>query len=114
MDITTQQNQGISVIALSGRFDAHEVPAVRSELEKLAAARSPAQIVVSLAAVHFIDSSGLACLVQGMKHCRERNGDLYLAALQQPVRIIFELTRLDRAFSIFPDEDAAQAAFSAP
>ena len=70
------------------------------------------QIVVNLASAHFVDSTALATLVQGMKHARQKNGDLYLAGLQQPVRIIFELTRLDKAFRIFAEADEAVAAFS--
>ena len=50
-------------------------------------------------------------LVQGMKRCRERDGDLRLCALQQPVRMIFELTRLDRAFEIYQSEEDAVQAF---
>ena len=68
------------------------------------------KIVVSLAEVNFIDSSGLACLVQGMKHCRSAGGDLYLCELRQPVRGIFELTRLDRAFVVLGSESEAAAA----
>jgi anti-sigma B factor antagonist len=53
----------------------------------------------------------MATLVQGMKRCREKEGDLRLSELQQPVRMIFELTRLDRAFEIFNSERDAILAF---
>jgi anti-sigma B factor antagonist len=66
--------------------------------------------VVDLEGVSFIDSTGLATLVQGMKRCREEQGDLYLVGLRQPIRIIFELTRLDKAFKIYGNlQEAAQA-----
>ena len=70
------------------------------------------QVVVNLAGVNFIDSTGLATLVQGMKHCRQEKGDLRLCGLQQPVRIIFELTRLDKAFEILTDEESAVNSFA--
>ncbi len=92
-------DQTVAIIGLSGRFDAHEVPQVRQMLTR-AADRTKGHIVVNLGGVNFIDSSGLACLVQGMKYCRELGADQILCNLQQPVRIIFELTRLDRAFKI--------------
>ncbi|MEZ4681164.1 MAG: STAS domain-containing protein [Caldilineaceae bacterium] len=60
----------------------------------------------------FMDSSGLAALVQGMKKCRDRGGDLRLCQLQQPVRMILELTRLDKALDIFPSEGDAIASFA--
>ena len=98
---------GVSVVLdLSGRFDAHTAPVVVSTLEKVAAA-APAQAVVNLAGVNFMDSTALATLVQGMKRCRQAGGDLRLCNLQQTVRIIFELTRLDKAFEIYTSEAEA-------
>ncbi len=111
MKITTQTTQDITVLRLGGRYDAHEVPDVRKALGEITEGGNN-KIVVNLAEVNFIDSSGLASLVQGMKHCRSGGGDLYLCELRQPVRVIFELTRLDRAFSICGDEAAAVAALS--
>ena len=63
-------------------------------------------------AVNFVDSAGLAALVKGMKRSRELGGNLVIFGLQQPVRIIFELTRLDKAIDIFDNEDDAVASFS--
>lgn len=100
----------ISILELSGRFDAFEVLAVKSWLDERTT-RPPAQVIVNLSGVEFIDSTGLATFVQGMKHCRQHDGDLYLCGLQQGVRIIFELTRLDKAFEIFSAEDDAIKAF---
>lgn len=112
MKITTQTTQGVTVLRLGGRFDAHEVPDVRKALGDMTG-QGDNKIVVNLAEVNFIDSSGLASLVQGMKHCRSAGGDLYLCELRQPVRIIFELTRLDRAFAVFGGEAEALAALEA-
>lgn len=112
MQIDTQQANGVAVVELSGRFDAHEVPEVRKALTS-ATESGNGRVVVNLAGVNFIDSSGLACLVQGMKHCRERGADLYLCNLERPVWIIFELTRLDRAFKIFSTADEAVTEFAA-
>jgi anti-sigma B factor antagonist len=114
MNIVSRQADGVTIVVLAGRFDAHEVAQVRGALEQAAdvPAGTPARVVVNLAEVNFIDSSGLACLVQGMKRCREHKGDLFLCTLQQPVRIIFELTRLDKAFGIYASEQEAVAAFA--
>ncbi|MDX1521287.1 MAG: STAS domain-containing protein, partial [Anaerolineae bacterium] len=64
------ENQ-IDILELSGRFDAYEAPPVKEWLGKVTA-RPPAQVVINLAEVNFIDSSGLAVLVQGLKHCRQK------------------------------------------
>lgn len=106
MEIKKSAQGNTAILQLKGRFDAHEVAPVREWIkEQLEAGR--AQLVVSLAEVNFIDSSALSTLVQGLKHCREKGGDLSLCSLQQPVRVIFELTRLDKAFRIYPTEQEA-------
>ncbi len=111
MELESFGKENTSILRLSGRFDAYEAPAVRNWFGEATNSPKP-QIIVNLGGVDFIDSTGLATLVQGMKHSREQNGDLHLAELQQAVRIIFELTRLDKAFSIFPSETEAIQAFS--
>ncbi|MCA9935543.1 MAG: STAS domain-containing protein [Anaerolineales bacterium] len=100
----------VAVLALHGRFDSYQTGQVRAWLEEATAA-SPARLAVNLAGVTFIDSTALATLVMGMKRARQQAGDLHLCALQQPVRMVFELTRLDKAFAIFADEQAAVQAF---
>lgn len=98
----------IQVVALQGRLDAHQGKQVDAQLA--AAIRTGGHMVVNLSKVHFIDSTGIAVLVKGMKHQREQEGELVLCELQQPVRIIFELTRLDKMFTIYPTErEALQA-----
>ncbi len=102
----------ITVLSLDGRFDAHNAPEVVEWLEKNIEPNA-AQLVINLAEVKFIDSTALAALVKGIKRCRQLGGDLRLCGLQKPVQIIFELTRLDKAFYIFADEKAALASFEA-
>lgn len=97
---------GIGLLELEGRFDAYEEPQVRKWLDAQQAA-GRAHLVIDLSGVNFIDSTALAALVRGMKLTREANGDLLLCALRQPVRVIFELTRLDRVFPIFANVDEA-------
>lgn len=104
-------SNGIIILEPDGRFDANEAENVRETL-KQAVSTVPAKIIVNLKKVNFIDSSGLAVLVQGMKRAKDKKGKLHLCNLQQRVRIIFELTRLDRAFEIFADEKSAINAFS--
>ena len=111
MELKSHAAGDVVVLAISGRFDAHEAPLVADWLAHAAQA-PPAQIVVEMSGVDFIDSTALARLVRGMKQCREQGGDLRLCCLRQPVRVIFELTRLDKAFEIFAGEEEAVASFS--
>ncbi|NJK80160.1 MAG: STAS domain-containing protein [Chloroflexaceae bacterium] len=104
LQMTHRTVEGIDVIELSGRFDAHQVPFVVRWFDDHPEIQT---ILVNLKGVNFIDSSGLATLVKGLKRCRQNGGELYLCEAQQAVRIILELTRLDKAFTIFVDEQTA-------
>ena len=99
----------IGTLAISGRFDAHQVPQVQQEIDAMLAAQTRL-IILDLTDVNFVDSSALAVMVRGMKHCREKKGELVLCGMRQPVRIIFELTRMDKAFRIFDTEAGARQA----
>ncbi len=109
MEITTETHNGVIVIGLNGRFDAYHTAAVKSALD--AAVQQSPRLIVNLAQVGFMDSAALATLVQGMKYCRQLKGDLRICELQQPVKIIFELTRLDKAFNLFDTQAEAVASF---
>ena len=60
-------------------------------------------IIVQLAKVRFIDSSGLGALLSGYKNATAKSGKLVLANLQPQVLSMFELTRLNRVFEIYAD-----------
>jgi anti-sigma B factor antagonist len=111
MQLNYEETESVHVLRPTGRLDTHTTPDVKLWLESIVASK-PAQLVINLNAVNFVDSTGLATLVQGMKRCREHEGDLLLCDLQRPVRMIFELPRLDKAFTIYPSESDAIAAFS--
>lgn len=111
MNLETRTEGTVTVLAFNGRLDAFTAASIAAAIEQ-AAANAPAHVIANLAHVNFIDSTGLAALVQGMKRCRDRRGDLRLCGLASPVRIIFELTRLDKAFEIFASEAQAVASFA--
>jgi anti-sigma B factor antagonist len=98
------------VIRLAGRFDAEAAAFVKSQIHNLATDLQP-NLMIDLHNVHFIDSLGLAALVSGLKICRKQGGALKLVGLQANVRQLFELTRLDHAFEIYPSLENALASF---
>lgn len=106
MEIIKSKNGSVDVVLLKGRFDAHEVAPINVWLDEQIK-HNNVNLIVNLEGVNFIDSTALSTLVRGLKHCREKKGDLHLCSLQQPVRVIFELTRLDKAFDIFATEEEA-------
>jgi anti-sigma B factor antagonist len=110
MTLEPRLSGNVEVLALSGRFDARTAPAVQKRLAQAMAA-SPVHLVINLEHVEFIDSTALSTLVQAMKQARQTAGDVHLCGLHQPVRIIFELTRLDKVFEIYPSEAEAIEGF---
>ena len=70
---------------------------------------SPERIVVNLAGVPYMDSSGVASLVKLLSRARREGISLRLTGLCQRVRSIFEITRLDSVFDIYPTEEEALA-----
>lgn len=110
MDIAKTEREGVVVFSLHGRLDAYTAPSVRDILFTTIEG-GQSKLVIDLTEATFVDSNGLATLVAGMKRARQCNGDLRLVGLQPSVKIIFELTRLDRAFEILPDTNSATMSF---
>jgi anti-sigma B factor antagonist len=110
MEIQSRVVSNIQVLELCGSFDSSTASGARLWLERATAEQSP-NIVINLQQISFLDSTALSTLVQGMKRARQNQGDMRLCNVQQKVRIIFELTRLDRVFEIYNSEDDAVRAF---
>ncbi|MGZ4985579.1 MAG: STAS domain-containing protein [Chthoniobacterales bacterium] len=98
-----------NVLPLDGEIDLHVSPRIAASLSQMIATK-PKQLVVDLSQVSYIDSSGLAVLIEGMQNVAAYGGKFSLAGLQEGVRPIFEIARLDQVFQIYPTVDAALAA----
>jgi anti-sigma B factor antagonist len=90
------------VISLEGDVDLQSSPDARGVL--LEAVEQNARVVVDLSAVSYIDSSGIAALVEALQRSRQRKDGaaLALAAVSDPVLRVLKLARLDRVFTIYP------------
>ena len=109
MEVNVRDQDAARIIDVSGDVDLYSSPEVREVI--LAAVnekRSP--LVVNLEAVTYIDSSGVATLVEGLQLTRGFEGEFRLAALSDRVREVFELARLEKVFAIFATVDAAVTA----
>ena len=93
---------GLVVIRPSGAVDLASSPALRSILGE-AIAESPARVVVDLTQVPYMDSSGVATLVEALQQSRKKSILFALCALQDRVNSVFEIARLDTVFDIKPD-----------
>jgi anti-sigma B factor antagonist len=96
------------VLPLKGEIDLHVSPIVTASLNAIIE-KKPERLVIDLSDVSYIDSAGLAALIQAMQKVEAYGGKFLLAGLQETVRSIFEISRLDQVFQVFPDVDTALA-----
>lgn len=105
VDLNTRECGSHVVVVLRGELDMADAASVAAGLAEVAA-HTP-EIIVDLAALAFIDSSGVAALAHGRRQARRAGGDLLLAAPQQQVLKVLAITRLADAFSIHASVDEA-------
>lgn len=97
---------GVVVITPQGRLNMTVAPAIREQLHELVRA-GHSRLVVDLAAVDSIDSSGLGALISGLKAARQSGGDLRIASPGTQVTAVLELTNLNRVLRISESADGA-------
>jgi len=98
-----------NVLSLEGEIDLHVSPRVSISLRQMIE-KKPKRLVVNLSGVTYLDSSGLAVLIEAMQNVEKYGGKFALAGMQETVRSIFEIARLDQVFHIFMDVDSALVA----
>src|ERR1700693_4379432 len=86
-----------NILPLEGEIDLHVSPEVAEALRSMTA-RKPKQVVVDLTRVTYLDSSGLAVLIEGMQNVQEYGGQFAVAGVQESVKHIFDIARLDQVF----------------
>ena len=100
-----------ATLYVEGRLDAVSALEVKAEIEQLVQA-GQVELIVCLEQTPFIDSSGLAALVSGLKTTRQARGTLKLAGLSEQARTVFQLTMLEQVFEIYDQAEEALASFS--
>ena len=108
-DIKTEHLAGsTALISLAGEVDLYTAPEFKQQLLEVIASGAQT-VVVDLSNTTFIDSTTLGVLVGGVKRLREKDGQLALVCDDRNITKIFEITGLDRVFSIYPTRDEALA-----
>lgn len=93
------------IVRLEGSVDLEHSPDIRNTL--LAAVERLPHILVDLSEVTYIDSSGIACLVEALQTIRAKGGDLGLVSVSTQAMRVLQLARLDMVFAIHEDLAAA-------
>ncbi|HEU5066331.1 MAG TPA: STAS domain-containing protein [Gaiellaceae bacterium] len=108
-DVKTEKvDESTYVIALAGEVDLYTAPEFKQQLLNVIG-EGGKDVVVDFSDTTFIDSTTLGVLVGGVKRLRAQDGRLSLVCSDRNIRKIFEITGLDRVFTIYPTRDEALA-----
>ncbi len=106
-DITTEQLEGERyVISLTGEVDLYTAPEFKAQLLDVIG-KGAKLVIVDFTNTTFIDSTTLGVLVGGVKRLRGNDGELSLVCNDRNITKIFEITGLDRVFTIYPTRSEA-------
>lgn len=106
-ECTSETLGDYTLVRLRGEVDLSWSQQVRRAI--LTAIVANVRVGVELSQVSYIDSSGIAALVEGLQNAKSTGKQFGLVAVSTAVMAVLELARLDRVFTIFPDLDAARA-----
>ena len=95
LDVSTREEAGRVVVVAIGEVDVYTAPQLDSELSRLTT-EGRTDLVVDLARVDFLDSTGLSVLVKTLKRVREAEGRLDVVVTSERVAKVFRITGLDQ------------------
>jgi anti-sigma B factor antagonist len=108
MQETSFTSTGTTIVRLSGHIDATSALVLKKQLTEAVSALKSEALLVDMSAVESLDSAGLMVLVSTLTMSQKLSKPFSLFGVSPSVRIIFELTQLDRVFEIV-DLQAKQA-----
>jgi len=107
VEIAARPTGGGTILDITGDIDLAHSPAVRKALLQEIKEKKTPKVFLNLAKVRYIDSSGIASLVEGLKASRDLGSRLILYGLSKSVREVMELSRLQKIFEIHENEAQA-------
>lgn len=109
MEISSRQFDKATVFDVTGDIDLANSPAVRKALLREVKDKRTPRVVMNLSKVRYIDSSGVASLVEGLKASRDVGSRFILIGLSTSAREVLQLSRLLKIFEIYDNEEQALA-----
>lgn len=111
MQVSMNEKDGISICRVDGEIDINTAPQLKKTFDRLVREKKE-KIIINMEKVSYIDSSGLATLVELLKNFRKYGARLKLAGLSAKVKSLFEITKLEKLFDIQDKEDQAAETFN--
>ncbi|MEO0868682.1 MAG: STAS domain-containing protein [Cyanobacteria bacterium J06642_11] len=99
---------GVHVIEPEGILDGTQTADFRKQVD-VALEKGAKILLIDLKGVTFVDSSGLGVLVACLKNARGAECKMYICSINDQIRMLFELTSMDRVFEVFEDRAAFEA-----
>ncbi len=103
MKYPVTEHNDYSVLQLSGEIDLNESPNARKQI--LSVIKNNKKLLVDLSAVEYIDSSGVASLVEGFQSARAKQLEFALLGVSSSAMQVLQLARLDSVFTIYDSLD---------
>ncbi|HKV48600.1 MAG TPA: STAS domain-containing protein [Candidatus Acidoferrales bacterium] len=110
MDIAVRTSDGTSIVELNGDITMRTTPQVRKVLLDQFRDKQSHRVIVNMSGVRYIDSAGVASLVEALRVSRDLKSRFALCGLGKVARQVLELTRLTKVFEIHDDEQQALSA----
>ena len=112
MDISVRMDteKATAIIEVKGDIDLYSSPQVRQTVLDTLNKREAKRVIVDLIGVRYVDSSGVASLVEGLQLSRKSQVRFVLCGLNKAPRQVLELTRLIKVFEIHDTLETALAA----
>jgi len=110
VQISTRRSGNATILDIEGDIDLYNSPELRRVLLGALREKGTGRVIVNLKGVRYIDSSGVASLVEGLKVSREVGNRLSLIGLSPAAREVLELSRLIRVFEVYENEEQALGA----
>lgn len=107
---TAIQPNNVTVVRLEGHLNASNAEHVRQQLTSAVSARTAPRVLVDMENMESLDSAGLMALVSALKLAQRLGIQFALCAVSPAIRIIFELTQLDRVFEMTDRRPMVEAA----
>ncbi len=99
----------IPILDVTGEIDIYTTPQFKEAVSAAINENKPA-IVINMANVTYMDSSGFGTLLSATKRLRPLEGALYLSGCNEAIQRMLQITRLNTIFGVYPNEDDALAA----
>ncbi|MEW6584058.1 MAG: STAS domain-containing protein [Nitrospirota bacterium] len=106
MNINVVDYKGEKIVALEGEIDMYSSPELREKLMGILKDKAPL-LFIDFSKVSYIDSSGIATFVEGLKYMKAYGGRLRFFSIPRGIMEIFRFSKLDKVFEMFGKLDDA-------